>query len=258
MDCNEVRHSVSGYVDNEWDLARTLAIEQHLQTCAACRETYAREQATRAAIRQHATYYPMPPGLESRIRAALEEPPEQRPTPVALRWFSPAHWSRLGVGGAFAVAVTLALVLVLHFIPPFEADRLAEDLVANHVRSLMANHLTDVASADQHTVKPWFNGRLNFSPPVHDLATAGFPLVGGRLDYLNGRTVAALVYHRRGHFINVFIWPDSGEKRTAPQQTLRQGYHLIQWAQAGMTFWAVSDLNPEELAQFVQQLREQV
>lgn len=256
MDCNEVRRRASGYVDDEWDLGRAVEIEQHLRKCETCRETYAQEQASRAAIRQHATYYLAPPGLESRIRAALSVPREQQPTPGVTRWLSPARWATLGVGGSFVFAAVLVLSLVLHFIPPAGTDRLTEDLVANHVRSLMADHLTDVASSDQHTVKPWFNGQLDFSPPVPDLAVDGFPLVGGRLDYLNGRAVAALVYHRRGHLINVFVWPDSEGRRTVLEQSEKQGYHLIRWAQAGMVFWAVSDLNPEELAQFVHHLRD--
>jgi len=258
MDCNQVRHSASGYVDDEWDLARAIEIEQHLRECDACRAIYAQERASRAAIHQHATYYSAPPGLENRIRAALGVPREQRPMPVATRWLSPARWARLGVGGSLAFAAVLVLSVVLHFIiPPSGADGLTEELVANHVRSLMADHLTDVHSSDQHTVKPWFNGRLDFSPPVHDLAADGFPLAGGRLDYLHGRAVAALVYHRRGHLINVFVWPDSEGGRTVLEQSEKQGYHLIQWTQAGMVFWAVSDLNPSELAQFVQHLRDQ-
>jgi anti-sigma factor RsiW len=145
----------------------------------------------------------------------------------------------------------------LYLALPSAQDRLMEELVSSHVRSLQVDHLSDVVSSDQHTVKPWFNGKLDFSPPVIDLASQEFPLVGGRLDYLDERTVAVLIYRHKLHPINLYIWPGTG-RNVAPQGQDRQGYHLIHWTAGGMNYWAVSDLAASELEFFVNTLRSQV
>jgi anti-sigma factor RsiW len=139
---------------------------------------------------------------------------------------------------------------------PSANDRLTRELIAGHVRSLMVSHLTDVASSDQHTVKPWFEGKLDFSPPVIDLTEQGFPLVGARLDYLDNRPVAALVYQRQQHVINLFIWPAAHDAEKGEQMVTQQGYHLLHWAQAGLSYWAVSNLNLDELQAFVQRVQQ--
>ena len=156
-----------------------------------------------------------------------------------------------------AVAASLALVTavgwgLLRAVSVRSADVfLTQELVASHVRSqMLPSHRFDVVSSDAHTVKPWFEGKLDFSPPVKDLLDQGFPLSGGRLDYLHGRAVAALVYHRRNHSINLFIWPSSAGDETAPQKSTSQGFHILQWTRSGMTFWAVCDLNEDELQEF--------
>jgi anti-sigma factor RsiW len=160
------------------------------------------------------------------------------------------------------VAASLTLVFVLGWqIAGLQSRSSAEDLLvrevlSSHVRSLLvASHQTDVASSDQHTVKPWFQGHLDFSPPVKDLSKDDFLLIGGRLDYLGDHPVAALVYKRREHFINLFIWPSSSGSAAGPAAVTRQGYHLIHWTDAGLTNWAVSDLNEKELEEFVNLIR---
>ena len=209
-------------------------------------------------IRRHAARHMPPEGLAARIGQAVraEEAVAASPTPApapvrrnrglwqGLAWF----------GTGAATAWGLALVLLATPVPP--SDALAEGVTANHVRSLMASHLADVASSDHHAVKPWFAGKLDFSPPVVDLAAEGFPLAGGRLDYLDGRTVAALVYRSGPHVINLFVWPAADAKAQAPVLSAWQGYQLVHWTQGGMQAWAVSDLNAAELQNFAALLRE--
>jgi len=150
-----------------------------------------------------------------------------------------------------AAAALVLFTLVPFLRGPSTEEILTREVVSGHVRSLMANHLADVPSSDQHTVKPWFNGKLDFSPPVQDLATQGFPLVGGRLDYLDNRPVAALIYQRAKHLINVFIWPSSESSDSGIKSETRQGYHVFHWTRSGMTYWAVSDLEESQLQEFV-------
>ena len=155
-----------------------------------------------------------------------------------------------------AAAIILAAIIASSFLPrlrPTSDQFLATQLIASHVRSLMADHLTDVASSDQHTVKPWLDTKLDFAPPVVDLSAEGFPLIGGRLDYLDNRPVAALVYGRRKHFINLFVWPAASNESKAPKTITREGYQLLHWADPDFNYWAVSDVNVNDLQTFKQQ-----
>lgn len=211
-------------------------------------------------IRRQATRHAPPGGLAQRIgRAVRAEAGAAPATPLAAPARTskrPGSWRGLAwFGTGAATAWGLALVLLATPVAPF-SDPLAEAVTGNHVRSLMAAHLADVASTDQHTVKPWFAGKLDFSPPVVDLADEGFPLTGGRLDYLDGRAVAALVYRSGPHVINLFVWPTAEGMVRAPVFSTRQGYQLVHWAQGGMQAWAVSDLNAVELRNFAALLRE--
>jgi anti-sigma factor RsiW len=246
LKCPETQALIHGYVDGELDLMKCLEIEQHLEACPACAQAHASLQAVRAAVQNSSLYFQTPPGLAKRVQSSL-------------RGASHAHRTQ-GVipRRLLAVAASLALVTaggwgLLRALPGRSADEfLTQELVASHVRSqMLPSHQFDVASSDAHTVKPWFEGKLDFSPPVKDLVAEGFPLVGGRLDYLHGRAVAALLYQRRKHSINLFIWPSSPSDEGAPKTVTRQGFHILQWTGSGMTFCAVSDLTEGELQEFV-------
>ena len=252
MDCDETQDLLHGYVDDELDVVSSRALAQHLQGCPACTQAYEAQRALRTALRTSALYFTPPPSLHKRVRATVRRANRADTRPMWWTW------------GGLSVAVAMASVILLvwsgglmHMRSPVD-EHLLQDVIAGHVRSLMVNHLTDVVSADQHTVKPWFEGHVDFAPPVPDLTAQGFPLVGGRLDYLDNRPVAALVYKRQQHVINLFIWPaPSGATRPASTVT-RYGYNLVQWTTAGMTYWAISTLNAPELEAFAHEIQQHI
>jgi anti-sigma factor RsiW len=226
-----------------------------LQECTTCAQAYENHKALSCTLKSGPFYFRPSDDLELRIRAALVESGLAASRPTALAWEATwrkllrPSWAFLSVAASLAVVALVALRLVPGLQNPSPDHLLAEEVLASHVRSLMASHLTDVPSSDQHTVKPWFDGKLDFSPPVEDLGAQGFPLVGGRLDFLNDRPVAALVYQRRKHFINLFIWPSA--QQSGQEAIMQHGYNLIHWTHSGMTYWAASDLNYRELGEFV-------
>ncbi|HYM10376.1 MAG TPA: anti-sigma factor [Bryobacterales bacterium] len=254
MNCQDTRELVHGYIDGELDLMHNVEIERHLRECATCAELYEGQQALRSAVRDRSLYFRAPQDLRQRVQQAVRREAGGTAQARVIRWPARRRW--LTAAASIAAAVTLAVGLRPVLFRPSSGDLLAQQVLASHVRSLMASHLTDVPSSDQHTVKPWFNGKLDFSPPVKDLAAQGFPLAGGRLDYLDNRPVAALVYQRRKHFINLFIWPVAGGSATGGGVAALQGYHLIHWNQSGMNYWAVSDVNAADLEQFTRLIRE--
>jgi anti-sigma factor RsiW len=247
--CENNERVLHGYFDGELDLVRSIEFEEHLKTCVVCARGLRELQDLRESLRAANLYERAPEALRSRIRAAL--PAEARPQPIAMPRCSAIEW--LAVAAAILIAIFLG-AKVLPNIGGQQADFVAEEIVASHVRSLQPGHLLDVESTDQHTVKPWFDGKLDFAPPVTDLADKGFPLVGGRLDYLGHRNVAALVYQRQKHFINVFVWPEEAAPSKLPKTQTIRGYNLVFWSYHGMYFCAASDLNAAELHQFAQLL----
>jgi len=260
--CADKTLLVHAYLDGELDLVRSLELEEHLKTCESCAQELRSQQTLRSGLRAANLYSPAPLGLETRIRGSLpghEEAGAARALPIQPS-ISPFGSQRRTLEWlAVAAAILIVFALVLKFSPILtgrrQSELLAQEIIASHIRSLQPGHLVDIESTDQHTVKPWFNGRVDFSPPVRDLAEQGFPLIGGRLDYLDHRNVAALVYQRRKHIISVFIWPVDSAARP-PTSISRDGYNVLSWTYSGMNFCAVSDVNSDDVHQLARLLQQ--
>ena len=245
MSCSKEESWIHGYLDGELDLARSLEVESHMKDCTACAQAYDAYVSLRSAISRSPLHFEAPDKLKKRIRSMVRSASRAEAGAFGMRW----GWRVVWIPIAAACLVFLGALPFL--LRPEPQILLSQEIVSAHVRSLMPGHLTDVVSSDQHTVKPWFNGKLDFSPPVTDLASQGFPMVGGRMDYIDNRAVAALVYQRRKHLINLFIWPSPPAAGSSEEVLTQNGYHVIRWSQSGMTYWAVSDVSEADLHQFV-------
>jgi anti-sigma factor RsiW len=249
-------------LDGEADALAMLRYERHVAGCPACAEEKRRLEALRAAVRTGATYHAAPEALRRRLQGALratrgDDPPVPSPAGTSPQLRPRAPW-RARLVGPWPVAAALLLGLAIGAggagiwagrAP--DRDDTVEALLTSHARALQPGHLIDVASSDHHTVKPWFAGKLSFSPPVKDLAAAGFPLAGGRLDVLGGQTVAVVVYRHGGHSIDLYVRPAAGAPDQAPRALSRDGFNMVGWQEGGFALWAVSDMNEAELAAFV-------
>ena len=241
-DCREIEPLLHGLLDSELDAANTLKCEEHIASCAACANAYQAFVVQRNMIRAANLREAAPERLRRRVRGMIDS---KRNAARFLRPFRNAAWP--------AAAAIAAGLLVFTIIP--RGPDLGEQVAESHVRSLMANHLVDVVSTDHHTVKPWFAGHLDFAPPVYDLSSQGYTLAGGRVDYLNSRPVAAVVYRHGAHVINLFIWPERASDAAPVPPLVREGYNVRHWTKLGMSCWAVSDMNAAELARFEQIVR---
>jgi mycothiol system anti-sigma-R factor len=272
MNCEEATKLMDGYLDGELDPITSQTIEQHLRDCPNCDQAYKAHGSLIRVIGNAVPYYKAPAELRERIQSSLREEMVGRPMrnggqntrSLFQRKRSEPRTILLGTSWnwlALAAAILLAAIIGWNLLPqlrrPGTDQLLATQLIGGHVRSLMANHLTDVASSDQHTVKPWLDAKLDFAPPVVDLASEGFPLIGGRLDYLDNRPVAALVYQRRKHFINLFVWPGAAAAARPAMAISHQGYQLLHWADPDFNYWAVSDVSANDLQTFKQQFAAQ-
>ncbi len=253
MNCAECEIMLHALIDGELDAGHARDVEAHVATCAACAEKLDAFRAMRAAMAGAGLKEAAPASLRARLDAALPRPSAQVIAPS--KFFRPSRrtfFSGFAVGTAASAAIAASLVLTV-----FRNDQeqmIASEVVSAHVRSLQAGHLMDVETSDQHTVKPWFDGRVDVAPPVIDLTAQGFTLLGGRLDYIDGEPVASVVYRRRKHVINLFVAQRLGVAHAAVTARTVQGYNVRHWSNGGLDFWAVSDLDGEELGEFVQKI----
>jgi anti-sigma factor RsiW len=241
---DRIQRLLPAYVDRQLGPLRRFLVGRHIARCPACLGQLEAMQALRTALRTNLTVYRAPPGLAARIGSAL---PREAPPPVTRRRSIPFGFAGSTMAGAFA---GVALTLVVTRLTP-GPDPLVADVVADHVRSLMGDHLMDVPTSDQHTVKPWLSARLDLSPVVKDYAADGYPLVGGRLDYVQGHRAAAIVYRRDKHVINLFAFVSGERSDSPPHQESMDGFNVVRWRMDGLTYVAVSDVEVSLLLGFV-------
>jgi anti-sigma factor RsiW len=242
LNCPEAQNLIHPYSDGELDLVKSLEVERHIQECGACTEAHQALADVRSAIHDGAPYYRASATLERVIRTK-----QARTAAVGRSAWSP----RWVVAAAAMVLIATAVWMAVGRMGRGSEELLASEVTSAHVRSLMlVEHLWDVKSTDQHTVKPWFDGKIDFAPEVRDFKADSFALEGGRLDYLANRAVAALVYRHEKHYVNLFIWPAPGRSDEAEAVTRRQGYVLVHWVRSGMNYWAVSDMSEDALRRF--------
>ena len=243
MNCEEFHRLMHAYADDELDPLRSAEAEQHLQTCSACSAAYETLLALKRST--SAAFFTAPDELVGAVRSALRRARTSE-TFIPRRDFRP--WLLTGL--AIAASVLLGFFLGQNLLRRSSDQVLLAEMIDSHMRSLVGTHLVDVVSSDQHTVRPWFEGKVDFAPPVEDLSGHEFPLVGGRVEYIGGRPVAALVYQRRKHFINLFISPSSGGVESVTATKPQRGYNVLHWRTAGMNYSAVSEVSEDDLRKF--------
>ena len=250
MNCKEAEDWLDAYHDGELPLPAAVDLEQHLGSCRACAQSLKNKAGAGAQIRDAA--FKAPDQLRANIRAAVLS--QTRPGKAAAR---PDGRSRMAWRWSAAAAATICAGLFVSLSRPDSEAMTIDEIADSHIRSLLGNHLVDVESSDQHTVRPWFEGKVDFAPAVPDLASSGFEIVGGRLDYISGHAAAGLVYKHRKHFISLFLWPADSGAATSPSTAIeskppRRGYQMLHWRNGGMNCWAVSEISTEELRDFAQ------
>lgn len=248
MSCELSRTALHGYVDGELDAVRAAEFERHVETCSECKAALQRTKILQAAFSKADLYEHAPAGLSRRIREQLSFDDVEKTLPSWRRWFLIPAFSLAGVVAVFFVAMSLVQ-------SHSRSTQITAELIDAHIRSLQPGHTMDVPSTDQHTVKPWFDGKVDFIPPVADYSAQGFTLIGGRLDVVDGHNVAVLVYARAKHTVNVFVWPTRSGHGVSDSAGSREGYNWILWHAGDMTFCAVSDAAPASLRQLKDYIR---
>lgn len=248
-----------GFIDGELDAAHSLQLEKHIATCSHCADQLAKFQVQKKVVAQKGVSWRTPDHVRAQVLAVISRETATRARSLSEQIdkdsdqkFKAIEFIKRWIFVPSLAGLAASLFLVMA--PIQDRSSIQDEVLASHIRSLLVDHLTDVATSDQHTVKPWFNGKIDFSPPVVDLASQGFPLVGGRIDYIGGRVVAALIYRRHGHLINVFVWP-APPVMTNP--VTRDGYHIANWSKDGLNFWAVSDVSADDILRLRQALSDQ-
>ena len=234
--CVDQELLLSAFIDGELDAANIVQVEAHVGRCADCRDELERLLALRDLLGGEGVRHAAPETLAKNVGNIPSLSPKAANENRKGSWLAP------GLAGAVAASLAIFVLLPLSASSPVD-----QELISSHVRSLQPGHLTDVQTTNQHVVKPWFNGRIDFSPPVPELADQGFPLQGGRLDSIDGKTVAAIVYHRRLHTVNLFVWP---AKNASDRSFVKDGFAVTEWSRGGLRFAAVSDIPPDDLRQF--------
>lgn len=241
MTCDEAKILLHALLDNELDAGHAREVETHIAGCLACAAELAAQRQMQRVLADTKLRYTAPASLRARIEASLPQARQQPSRRSVLRGFA--------MGSAVSALAASGVVAVV--LRQDDQQRILSEVVSAHLRSLQAGHLIDVVSTDQHTVKPWFNGKLDVAPPVIDLTAQGFTLVGGRLDYVDARAIGAVVYRRRQHIINLFVAQTASTEHRPPKTQAMQGFNCRRWGERGLNFWAVSDIGNDELTEFV-------
>lgn len=251
MTCDEARTLLDAYMDGELGIERSLEVERHLESCPSCTAALASRRALGLALRDKLEYHTAPLALHRAVRNEVERAKAASSKSTSALRRMPA-WMRMAASLILVAGLSSALT---YYGTPRDSDLIPNEVFASHVRGVQSgDRLVDVASSDRHTVKPWLDAKLDFATPVKDLASDSFPLVGGRVDYIGGHTVAALVYQSRKHVITLFIWPSEGQTRP-PAASVHRGDNLVRWSDGTMTYWAISDVAAPDLVEFVKRFQ---